>query len=540
MLRWERILFYLLVVVALSIIVIPRYYITGDGASHTYNAKVLFDYIFNHERDFYKSFYILNRCIDTNWTSHIFIGLLLQFFPPWLADKFFQIFYVIAFAFGFRYLIRSVAYNNAFLSFLFFPFLFSLPFQQGFYNYCLSLAFMFFAVGYYIRNRTRLHEPFYQLVCALLLLITAFTHGMPALYGIFIIFFIWFAEHRSLWLPLDIKKLSAYLSQFTLIFLPTLLLIFLFLSKRGFGTVPHAWSKWEKLVAFFKMWTSQSTRHHEIYPAVLSLILIFIYLIILAFARISVHIRTQVAIGWVFLFISGFTFFSYITCPHSVGGAGSIDIRLSYLPPLFLLLFFASKNWTNLTKKIFIITSFAISATFLFIRFPYVLKANTVAKEIMKVTEHIADKSVVLNLHFDDWQKLNEHDRIFHKDNSFIHFSDYVGAYKNMHLILLMNYEAEINYFPVNWAAGMNPRNSIPDMLPGNYPPCGNFLDYEKQTGKKIDYILLQNWHKDMEQHTCVQQLIAQLNQYFYLHYASEHNYVLLLKRKTETIENIQ
>ena len=131
-----------MVLLALSIIIIPKYYITGDGGSHVYNAKVLFDYVLNHERDFYKEFFVINRSIDPNWMSHLSIGIFLQMFPPWLADKLFQILYVITFAFGFRFFIRSIEPNNGFLTFLFFSFLFTLPFQQGFYNYCFSFEFL--------------------------------------------------------------------------------------------------------------------------------------------------------------------------------------------------------------------------------------------------------------------------------------------------------------------------------------------------------------------------------------------------------------
>ena len=151
MLKYERYLFYFLVAFALSIIILPKYYITGDGGSHVYNAKVLFDYVLNHERNFYKEFYTINRGIDPNWMSHLSIGFFLQLFPPWLADKLFQILYVISFAFGFRFFIKSLEPNNSFLSFLFFPFLFTLPFQQGFYNYSFALALLFFTVGFYIR-----------------------------------------------------------------------------------------------------------------------------------------------------------------------------------------------------------------------------------------------------------------------------------------------------------------------------------------------------------------------------------------------------
>ena len=96
---------------------------------------------------------------------------------------------------------------------------------------------------------------------------------------------------------------------------------------------------------------------------------------------------------------------------------------------------------------------------------------------------------------------------------------------------MLMNYEAEINYFPVNWQAGKNPRQSISGLIPGNYPPCGDISLYEKQINKKIDYVLIQNWRKDVENIACVKDLISQLNAQFSLVYESPNKYVIVLKR---------
>lgn len=535
MLRIEKYLFYILVLMALSIVLIPKYYITGDGASHTYNAKILFDYVFGRERDFYKEFYTINRSIDPNWMSHLMLGFFLQIFPMWFADKLFQIIYVILFAWGFRYLIRCIHQENSFLSFLFFPFLFTLTFQQGFYNYNLSLALMFFTIGYYIRTKENLENPLHQLNLSLILLLTAFSHGMPAVYCMMIIGLIWLLEYFKYFFPFNLKKTAYEFSRIILVFLPTILLLFLFIAKRGFRTEPHAWTKWKKFVLFLEFWASQSTRAFEKYPAIAVGILLLILFVFLLFTRISVHIQKRNKIGYAFAFMGLFSFYSYITCPHSIGGAGSIDIRLGFLPPLFLIFFFATKNWSNVVKQFFILSSFLILLSFLIIRFPFVLKANQIGKEIMTANEFIPDKSVVLNLHFDDWQRIqNGKDSLFQLDGSFIHFSDFLGAEKHKHLILLMNYEAEINYFPVNWQPGKNPRQSIPGLIPGNYPPCGNVLDYETQIGRKIDYVLIQNWRKDFEKIDCVQQLISQLNNHFIMIYESPNNYIAVLKRKVE------
>ena len=531
MLKFEKQLFHFLVLMALSIIIIPKYYITGDGASHVYNAKVLFDYLFGHEREFYKEFYQINRGLDPNWMSHLMIGFFLQVFPAWLSDKLFQIVYVVTFAYGFRYLIKSINAENTFLSFLFFPFLFTIPFQQGFYNYVFALALLFWTVGYYINIKNDVQNPLQQLKLCVLLLLMSFTHGMPTIYVMMIIGLIWLTDNYKFIIPFDFQKLANSFSKLMLVFFPIIILMFSFIVKKGFETVPHPWTASQKFIYFLQFYTSQSTRNIEQYPAMAVGVLLLIFItIFLIYFRQKKSINSM--LGYVFLAFGIYLLYAYITCPHSIGGAGSIDIRLAYLPPIFLILFFATKHWSAKSQQIFILSSFIISITFLVIRFPYVMKANAIGKEMMTANKIIDDKSVVLNLHFNDWQPMQTGDSLFQKDASFIHFTDFLGAEKNKHLIMLMNYEAEIYYFPVNWRPFKNPRDVIKTMLPGTYPPYGDYRLYENYSKQNIDYILFQNWNDDYRNQTCIDSTMKIIEPNFTKVFESENKYVVVYKRK--------
>lgn len=523
---------------ALSIIIIPKYYITGDGASHVYNAKVLFDIVMDQSRSFYEEFYKVNRHIDPNWSSHIMLGFFTRFLPAWLADKLFQIIYVLVFCFGLRYLIHSISKENTFLSFLFFPFLFTLPFQQGFYNYCFALAIMFWAVGFYIQYRSKINSPIIQLILSMLVLSVSLAHGMPGIYAMMMISVIWLVTHWNKVRKLQFDFVLTHIARLGVIFLPSVLLILMFIAKRGFGSTPHPKTYFEKFIGFLTMWTSQSTRHIEMIPAIMSLVLVLLFSFWIFFKKdrstfkLTRTVDKVKKLSYVFLIFAGFTFFSYITSPDTIGGAGSVEIRLAFLPPLFLILFLACKKWQELHKGFFILTAFVISIFFLAIRFPSVMQANTVAKEIMTGAQYINDESVVLNLHYDDWQITSKGDSIFQKDNSFLHFTDHYGALKNKHLVLLMNYEADINYFPVNWAANKNPRFSINNMYAGTYPPCGNFEAYEKQASTKIDYILLQNWRDEFASEVCTKKLLTQMKEAgFSKTYESPNKYIVIWAR---------
>ena len=532
MLRFEKYLFAALLLLALSIILIPHFYITGDGASHTYNAKILLDYVRNDHRDFYKEFFQINRTLDPNWTGHLIIGFLLEFLPYWLADKMIQVLYLICFATGFRFLIRSINTENTFLSFLFFPFAFTLAFQEGFYNYSLALALMCWTLGYFIRNRHSIDQPVKQWILCCLLLVTALSHIMPVVYAMAMILLIWIAENFRLFIPLDFRKLSQHLARFLLLMMPSLLIIVLFMMKRGTAREPHPWSVWQKFTHFLIFFASQSTRHAEIFPAVACGVLLLAFLLLLFFTRIRVDVQDKMGQGFVYISMLVMSFCSYLACPQSIGGAGSIDIRLAFLPPFFLILYFATKKWSSVARIIFICCSFFISCTFLIIRFPYVMKASRIGEEIMQASDYITDNSVVLNLHFDYWQQLPGNDSLFHHDGSFLHFSDYLGAMPDKHLILLNNYEAEINYFPVNWQAGKNPRLSVPGFIQGELPPCGDFHAYEQQVHHRIDYIIFQNWRQDALLKPCVRSLVADINQDFTKVFDSRHHSIIVFKHK--------
>lgn len=531
----------MLVLLALSIVIIPKYYITGDGPSHTYNAKVLFDLINQQHRDFYDLFYKINRqLIDPNWTSHLMIGFFSRFLPHWLADKLFQIIYILTFCFGFRYLVRSINKENAFFSALFFPFLFTIAFQQGFYNYVLGIALLFWTVGYYIRLRQNISNPIQQFILCALLLSVTLAHGMASVYTMMLLGGLWFFANIKEFSPARFQNLLFSFTRLLIVFIPSIILVALFMLKRGLTSTPHAKTYVQKFLDFLAMSTSQSTRDIEILPAVFCLWLIVAYLIMFIFQKKKRSrferdnsVNKQPYLQYVFLIFIGFTFISYLTAPGTISATGSIEIRIAFLPPLFLLLFLASKQWNYFSKTFFLLASIVLSVFFLVIRFPSVMQANTVAKEIMTGANYIKDESVVLNLHYDDWQITEKGDSIFQRDNSFLHLTDYYGALKDKHLIMLLNYEADKNYFPVNWRVGKSPRKFMRKIYSGQYPPCGSFDTYEKHINKNVDYVLLQNWRDSFLKQKCTQDLFAEMQaKGFTKIYTSPNQYIVVWGRK--------
>lgn len=479
----ESHLFFLLCLLSASILVVPSVYLCGDGPSHLYNARVLFDAALGRDRDFYEAFFHINRHIDPNWLSHLALGTLMQFMPALWADKVLQLIYLGGFAYGFRYLVRSVNSDNGFLAFLFFPLAFTQPFQQGFYNYCLALALMCWTLGFFLRNLNNfMTEPLKQFILALLLLATTFAHGMPALYTLALIGVLWLLHQRK---TISLSRLGLQATAvLALMALPSAFVIGLFVLRRGSATVPHAWSVWVKFTQFLKGWTSQCIRAEEVYPATAFMMLCGALFI---FGLLRYRKSFSLA-AWGFVGLAVFTFAAYLRCPHSVGGAGSLDIRLAYLPPLFLLVGLAALPWSAALKHTVKVSGFMLASAFLLIRFPAAMQGARIVQEIRKAAAFIPKHSIVLNLDADAWA-----DSLMQRDGSFLHAGDLLGTEQDKPVILLMNYEAEIDYFPVNWMPGMNPRQSIEGLIPGTYPPCGDPLAYERQIGRRIDRLTITN-----------------------------------------------
>jgi hypothetical protein len=75
--------------------------------------------------------------------------------PPLIAEKVLASLYVVGFAWSFRYFLGSFGDSTRRLAPVVFLFLFNRCCLMGFYNYCLSLLFVWLVFGYCVRRRQR-------------------------------------------------------------------------------------------------------------------------------------------------------------------------------------------------------------------------------------------------------------------------------------------------------------------------------------------------------------------------------------------------
>jgi hypothetical protein len=481
----EKIGFAFLLLLSMLLIIIPKYYITGDGASHIYNAKVFVDYLLSNDRQFYKPFYEINRNIDPNWTSQIILGIFTKIFPYWLAEKMFQIIYVAAFAHGFRKLIKSVSTNHTSISLLFYPFCFTLPFQMGFYNYSLAYPILFYVLAYFIKNRN-LFFGLQQIIFTLGILILSLTHGMVASHCILLCSFIILLDaideykQKKTFLAIINDAAPKLVSMLIGIFI-----LIAFAMRQGLLTSPHPLSVSEKLSNFVRLYCCQSTMHIENIPAIgLGIGIVIISIIFFTQGKCNDN-----KIRNVYLIFAIYTLLGYLSAPNTIGYAGGTDIRLAFLPPLFVLLAASTYSVSKKIENTVAIFAIIITISFISIRFNNVISASNETKKLLLIAKKIETKKTILTIQYNTHGSKNQ----FEIDNSFLHIFDYIGAMQNKKLILLNNYEADLNYFSLHWRAGMNPRNYMPNIINGLPPLPSEMVQYELATNNKIDFIIWQD-----------------------------------------------
>ena len=179
-----------------------RYFMTMDGPSHLYNARVIGEVLFNPSSP-YRAFYKLRPALTTNWGSVLLFNVVSRITATH-AEPIVATLSVLAAVLSFFYLLRSLDPSAAFTPVINFLSL-TWFLWVGFYNFYLGMALFALAVGYYVRHSVDL--PWRRATAlGFLLLATFFTHILPAVLAVLTILIVagWLYAFRKpqLLLPL--------------------------------------------------------------------------------------------------------------------------------------------------------------------------------------------------------------------------------------------------------------------------------------------------------------------------------------------------
>lgn len=438
----EPYLFYAVLLLSLLPVLLFRFFPTLDGPAHLYNSELIHEMLKGNE--LMKSMLRFNSEPVPNWSGHFILTLFNSFLPAWIAEKILLVFYLTALPLSFRQLVKAVSPGNEMLSFLVFPFTYNFLFFLGFYNFCLSIIFLLFALAYWVKHKER---PGIRtcVVMLLLVLLTYFSHVF-----VFITLLLSLGVITAWQLALDLSKrreeawkiFGRRTSILLLAALPAMAMgIFYFSSRTLLNEGTHLpvnellnyIKNFRALIALNELAEQRYTRKMFYIVTALSFAVLF-------FRFYKREKKPLFNAADAFLWVSLVLLFLYFFLPDADGsGVGFVSIRMCLLFYIFLVLWIAMQKlpeWIILPAiALIVVLNMGKLKTYI----GAVADLNHTAKELNSVAEHIPDNSIVYPWNFSgNWLQK--------------HFSNYVGVDKPV--VILEDYEATLNWFPLTWKKG--------------------------------------------------------------------------------------
>lgn len=481
-LRHERTVFLTVCLATLLPLFMGQYFVTLDGPSHLYNAKIWSGLVFD-SKSFLHRFYAINALMP-NALSHLILALLLTILPAFIAEKLLIAAYVFLFAYSFRYLLKSFGKSDLLFAYFIFPFIFSYPFLLGFYNFSFGIILLFFTLGYWLSNRRRPFSWKFLIGLTVLVFLTYISHLV--LFGLLLILLAiesalaFFQKEKE---PRSKKVFSSFFAIAVASILP------LFFALRYFGERPVSASLFESLSRttlvryLFEIRPIIAFNYLREFPFTLLISLVLLILLLINFInRFRAKNYSPIDTGGKqvnnkrFAKIALLTLIAlYFVMPDSDGRGSYISMRLGLLIFPFLILFLSQQKFSR--KVVFISIPIVLLAHFILIgQYALVNKqVNPAIKEISSLSENIDANAVVAVVKETD---------IWYKS----HYHNYVALEKP--IVLLKNYEAAYGYFPVIWNNASLPKVTVAGYGPKEIP-CLKFKSNSKGDAKAADYLLV-------------------------------------------------
>ncbi len=452
--------------VALAPVLCFQYFPTVDGPSHLYNARIIRE-LWWGDRAIYSPFFTFNQELAPNWTGHMFAVVAGTILPVWLVEKIIVLFIAAGLPVGIYHLSRTFGASASWRLLFLLPFLYTLTLYLGFFNFMIALVLMLFTLSWMVKW-DQLKFPFPKLL--LITTVLYFSHVLA-----FAIAFIFLCGYL-IWERL-LPGNNAILSKKNLLriicFLPGLLLSFRFFSSRnmdGFRNKPEqlpfdTLAKWlTEGSALVGLNGVEEVPYASVFMKAV-VVLILIGLVIRIRAKLF---RSSADFLLIFSIIM---MCLYFIIPDGMASGGFISLRFMLLALLFAVAWLLTVKlpvWISLAAAL---TGIYVSFSTLDYRMEVAEQLDSDAKNYVDMAAAIPGGSVVLPLNYSqNWLHIN--------------LSGYAGAINK--LVVLDNYEAVLDEFPLRWK-----RTTEPGKLAGNFTQSLNpeidIVNYEKASGMKVD-----------------------------------------------------
>jgi hypothetical protein len=138
--------------------------------------------------------------------------------------------------------------------------------------------------------------------------------------------------------------------------------------------------------------------------------------------------------------------------------------------------------------------------------------------------------SVILPLDFSPNGRDFKGEMITDKNWLFVHAAQYMGTMKPC--LVLDNYEANLEYFPLVWKQGVNPYNHLSrGQGIESQPPFARIAEYKDITGVKVDYVAMWCYNDSFLADTNFNKLYKEINRDFHVLHVSKGGRSILYGR---------
>ena len=501
----DRALFVLLLVLHLVPLAVLPAFPSQDGASHVEAAFNLRHYG-DPEYPLLREYYVRSTEPAPNLLGHLILGALLYVAPPIAAEKIMLAAYVVLLPCAIRYALRAIAPGAAWLSVLAFPFVYSWPLHMGFFNFCWGLPLFFFLVGYWVRHHAALGVRQTIDIVALSLLLWG-AHVVPLVLALAVVA-VWVLFARA----------SAVRT--AVAFAPAGLLLIAYLWQKQ--PVPADRPPWLDLVrGFLRLESLVSFRDEELVVSTLVAALFA--------ALLAVGLRRAPRVHPLLLVAAGFTLL-YFAAPRRLAGGAYLNERLALFPYFAVLLWSATVDHAAAVRRLVQWSAAALAIAGLGVRMATYVPLRPQIAEYLSAAPRLEPHHTLLPLAFapQGWGL----SRLRPRTKVFLHTASYLAAQRSV--LNLGNYEGNYVHFPLVFRADINPFVHLArdQGLEGD-PPCVDLHEYERQTARVVDYVLLWGLRQHQrEGEPCTERLLAQLAESYEPAFVSEPRRLVRLYRR--------
>ena len=400
-----------------------------DGPSHLYNSSVLMRLATGHGGRL-NDFYQIDWRPNPNWLSHSVIAVMMLVFPPILIEKLVVSGIILFFlAAAWRFARGEPA------AFLALPLAYHQSVQFGFYNFSFAVGLYLFIVAIWWKRRD---EPTVGTIALIggLLVLCDIAHPMPTGLAIVTIGILWLMTVRD-------HRFLSY-AKHLLAFVPVTAMLIWYLGTQSAPTM-RTHQTWAYLIQFLaegKFLITYDARQWYLGAA------LFVVYVILAIATLWLDRRQANA---AFAAVVGVLLLLYFASPSEMAGGLGVNDRLALFVFLVPLAWF-TPNLPSFARTLLIaFVSIVAIGNVIFHTMRY-HAADRVLTEIVRGFDGTEPESTFVPLIFDP--------RPPHSDRALMtHTVDYAAT--NRKLIDLVNYEAEVGYFPVRYRPNVDPIGTV-------------------------------------------------------------------------------